>query len=312
MPEAAPVTITFLPANPRMGPPRCLSPVDGLSAGGLDDRTLHRAVRLVLRDPRPRTVGARQRAHGLQERPRPGRGGRAVRVGRLLDGRAPLPLGVLALLEPRGPLRGRRRADRADPHRLRGAAHAPALQPPGAHGGIGGRARPALRRPGRPRDRPVLDPGRARGVRCRPGRDPRHVAGGHRPRGGVLDQRRVRVGRQVLADAQATGPAQAPPEPAPAHLGCDQQRGRAPPGGLSGPGSVLVRRGGLARGGEGQGRHLPRGRRQLHRAHRRLREQPGPPPSPWRCAAPTGPPRRTWPGSPSSGTRRPVPGTSRR
>ena len=205
-------------------------PADGLSAGGLDDRTLHRAVRLVLRDPRPPAVGPRQRAHGLQERPRPGRGGRALRVGRLLDGRAPLPVGVLALLEPRGPLRGGGGAHRAHPDRLRGAAHAPALQPPGADGGIGGRARPALRRSGGPRDGTLLDQGRARGLRGRPGRDPRHVAGGHRPRGGVLDQRRVRARRQVLADAQAARPPQAPPEPPPAHLGRHEQRGRPPPG----------------------------------------------------------------------------------
>src|SRR5580658_6938232 len=107
IPDDAPVTITFLPAKPRIWPPRRLHPGNGLSAGGLDDRTLHRAVRLVLRDPRPPAVGPRQRAHGVQERARPGGGGRALRVGRILDRRAPLPVGVLPLLEPRGPLRRR-------------------------------------------------------------------------------------------------------------------------------------------------------------------------------------------------------------
>ncbi len=219
----------------------------GLSAGGLDDRTLLRAVRPVLRDPRPPALGARQRAPRVQERPRPGGGGRALRMGRVLDRGTPLPLGVLALLEPRGPLRGRGRAHRAHPHRLRGAAHAPALQPSRADGGVGGRARPALRRPGGPRHRALLDAGRARRVRGRPGRDPRHVAGGHRARGGVLDQRRVRARRQVLADAQAARAPQAPPGPASAHLGRDQQRGRAPPGGRARPGPVLLRRRGLSR-----------------------------------------------------------------
>ena len=52
---------------------------------------------------------------------------------------------------------------------LRGAAHAPALQPPGPHGRVGGRPRSHLRRPRRFRHRSFGHPGGARGLRCGPG-----------------------------------------------------------------------------------------------------------------------------------------------
>src|SRR5262245_55344466 len=57
----------------------------------------------------------------------------------LLDGRAPLPRGVLALLEPRGALRRGRGAHAAHAHRLRRAPRAAPLQPPGSLGGVRGR-----------------------------------------------------------------------------------------------------------------------------------------------------------------------------
>ena len=62
---------------------------------------------------------------------------------------------------------------RADAPRLRRAPHAEAVQPPGAHGRVGGRARPHLQRSRRPRHRSVVDPGRAGGLRHRPGARPR-------------------------------------------------------------------------------------------------------------------------------------------
>jgi hypothetical protein len=54
--------------------------------------------------------------------------------------------GVLALLESRSAVRRDRVAHVEDADRLRRAAHSQAVQPPGAHGGVGGGARPALRR----------------------------------------------------------------------------------------------------------------------------------------------------------------------
>ena len=232
-------------------------------------------VRAVLRNPRPPPLGGRQRARRLPEHAGAGDRRRPLRVARLLDGRAPLPAGVLPLLEPRGALRRHRGADRAHPPRLRRAPHAQALQPPGAHRGVGGRARPALGRPGRPRDGPLGDPGRARGLRHRPGREPAHVAGGHRARRRLLDQRGVRVRGRVLADAPAARAAQALAEAAPAAVGRHDQRRGPRPGRRPRPRPVLVRRGPAAGGGQAQDRHLPRRRRALRHAHRRLRAQPG-------------------------------------
>ena len=85
----------------------------------------------------------------------------------VLDGRAPLPRGVLALLEPRGALRRDRGAHREHPHRLRRAAAAEAVQPPDPHRRVGRGARPDLRRARRVRHRPLVDPRRARGLQRR-------------------------------------------------------------------------------------------------------------------------------------------------
>ena len=64
---------------------------------------------------------------------------------------------------------------RAHAARLRRAPDAQAVQPPGAHGGVGGGARPDLRRPRRLRHRSLVDARRARGLRHRPARDARDV-----------------------------------------------------------------------------------------------------------------------------------------
>ena len=93
--------------------------------------------------PVARPWDARQRAPRVQEHARAGGRRRAGRLRRVLDRRAPLPRGVLALLEPRGALRRDRGADRAHAPRLRRAADAEAVQPPGAHRRVGRRARPA-------------------------------------------------------------------------------------------------------------------------------------------------------------------------
>ena len=82
-----------------------------------------------------------------------------VRLARLLDRRAPLPAGVLALLEPRGALRRDRGADRQHTARLRRAPDAQAVQPPRAHRGVGRRPRPDLEGPGRPRAPVARPPG---------------------------------------------------------------------------------------------------------------------------------------------------------
>ena len=76
---------------------------------------------------------------------------------------------------------------RADAPRLRRAAHAEAVQPPGAHRRVGRGARPHLRRPRRLRHRPLGDTRRARGLR-------------HRSR-----TRRARCGRRRSATSSAAG-----------------------------------------------------------------------------------------------------------
>ena len=210
--------------------------------------------------PVARPWDARERAAGLPGHARAGGGRRAVRLPRVLDRRAPLPRGVLALLEPRGALRRDRRAHREHPPRLRRAAHAEAVQPPGPHGRVGRGARPASRRPRRLRHRPLVDPGRARGLRHRPAPDPR------------------RCGRRRSSTSSAAGPRtryefdgkhwqmpkrrvqpEAAPGAAPADLGRDAQRGRPPPDRRARPRPVLVRGRRAARGGEEEDRHLPRG-----------------------------------------------------
>ena len=69
---------------------------------------------------------------------------------------------------------------REHPHRLRRAPAAEAVQPPDPHRGVGGRARPALRRAGRVRHRPLVDARRARGLRHRPAARRARCGGGAR------------------------------------------------------------------------------------------------------------------------------------
>ena len=125
------------------------------------------------------------------------------RLPRVLDRRAPLPRGVLALLEPRGALRRGRRAHREHPHRLRRPAAAEAVQPPDPHRGVGRGARPHLRRPRRLRHRPLVDAPRARGLRHRPRRDARAVAGGARAHRERVDEDEYQADGQVLAHGRA-------------------------------------------------------------------------------------------------------------
>ena len=83
--------------------------------------------------------------------------------------------------------------DRAHPARLRRAAHAEAVQPPGPLGRVRRGARPDLERPGRLRHRPLVHPRRARGLRGRPAPDPRDVGRGDRPHRRLLDRGRGRA-----------------------------------------------------------------------------------------------------------------------
>ena len=95
------------------------------------------------------------------------------------------------------------------------------------------------------------DPRRARGLRHRSARDPRHVEGGDRARRRLLDERRVRVRRRALADAEAPRAAEADAEAAPAAVGRDVESRRPSPGRRARSRAVLVRRGRAARAGEG-------------------------------------------------------------
>jgi alkanesulfonate monooxygenase SsuD/methylene tetrahydromethanopterin reductase-like flavin-dependent oxidoreductase (luciferase family) len=67
----------------------------------------------------------------------------------------------------------------------------------------------------RVRNRPLVDPRRDRGLRHRPARDARDVGRGARPHRRLLDERRVRVLGQALADAAAARAPQAVPDPHP-------------------------------------------------------------------------------------------------
>ena len=220
-------------------------------------------------------MGARQRAHRLQEHARAGDRGRAGRVPCVLDGRAPLPRGVLALLQPRGALRRDREPHVEDAARLRRAPHAQAVQPSGAHRGVGRGARPAERRPGRHGHRPLGDAHRARGLRRRPEGHARDVARGDRARRRLLDERALLVRGQVLVAARPPRAAEAAAAAAPADLGCDDERRRPRAGRRARPRPVLVRGRRVARGGEEEDRHLPRGRVAVRDADRQVRQQPG-------------------------------------
>ena len=216
---------------------------------------------------RPWTPGKEHQAY--KNTHRAGRARRQDGVPRVLDRGAPLPRGVLALLEPRGALRRGRRAHREHPHRIRRAPAAEAVQPPDPHRGVGRGARPRLRRPRRLRHRPLLDARRARGLRRRARRDARDVARGARPHRGRVDRGRVPGRRQVLADGRAAPrAAQAAAAAAPADLRRDEQHARPQGDGAAGHRAVLVHRRAPARDARGQHRDVPRGARRSARSRR--------------------------------------------
>ena len=263
--------------------------------------------------PVPRPWDARQRAHRLPEHARAGGRRGPLRLARLLDGRAPLLAGVLALLEPRGALRRHRGAHRAHPARLRRPPHAQALQPPGAHGGVGGRARPASRAGGSTSAPAARPPGPS--SRASASTRPRAARCGRRPSStssGCWTNDEYEFAGRVLADAPAAGAAQAVAEAAPAAVGRHHQRRGPRPGGRARPRAVLVRRRAAAGGGQAQDRHLPGRRGAVHRARSAPSCTTRRPPSPWPSAGPTATRRSRRPGSPSSGTPRRVPARSPR
>ena len=219
-------------------------------------------------------MGAGQRADRLPEHPRTGGGRRAVRLACLLDGGAPLPAGVLALLEPRGPLRRHRRADRAHAPRLRRAPDAPALQPPGADGRVGGRTRPDLRRPGRFRHRALGHPGRARGIRDRPRPDPGRC--GRRPSSTWSGAGPTRSTSSPVSYWQMPRRRVQPKplqKPHPPIWGATTSEDGHRQVGELGLGLCSFAVGHLPRGGQAEGRRLPPGGGRLHRADRGLRAQ---------------------------------------
>ena len=159
---------------------------------------------------------------------------------------------------------------------------------------------------------PLLDEGRARRVRRRPGRDPRHVAGGHRARGGVLDQRRVRVRRQVLADAQAAGAPQAAAEARTRPSG-------APPAARTGTARWARWAWACARSPSGSRPQEVKAKVDIYREAVANCTKPigafvnnQAATFTMALCAPDRRPRHDSPASPSSGTRRPAPGTSPR
>ena len=211
--------------------------------------------------------------------------GEQCRLPRVLDRRAPLPRGVLALLEPRGAVRRDRGADRAHAPRLRRAAHAEAVQPPGAHRGVGRGARPAHRRPRRLRHRPLGDAHRARGLRHRPA------------------ARRARCGRRRSSTSSAAGRTTSTrsrastgrcPTAACSRSRCSSRTRRSGArrtsddghraGRRARPRPVLVRGRRAARGGEEEDRHLPRRRSRRARSRSASSSTTRPRRSRWRCA----------------------------
>ena len=91
---------------------------------------------------------------------------------------------------------------------------------------------------------------------------------------GLLDQRRIRVRRQALVDAQAPGAAEAPAKTASAAVGRHRVSGNASPRRRDGPRSVVVLGGYTARGVEASDRHLSRGHRGLRKTGRPFHQQP--------------------------------------
>ena len=122
------------------------------------------AVRNLLRDPRAAALDARERARRLPTHACAGRARRRARLPQLLDGRAPLPRGVLALLRAGRALRRRRRAHAPDPHRPRRAPAAVSVQPPDPRRRGRRRDRRDLGRPARVRHRALVDAHGARGA----------------------------------------------------------------------------------------------------------------------------------------------------
>ena len=189
-----------------------------------------REVRAVLRDPGSEALVPGPGASGLQEHARAGGPRRPGRLPRVLDRRAPLPRGVLALLEPRGPLRRGRGPHHEHPHRLRSPAPPAAVQPPGPVRRVRRGPRPALRRPGRLRHRPLLDPSRARGLRGRPDetRQMWREALDHIVSAWTEDE--YEADGEYWSMPPAPRAPEAAPEAPPADLGRHEQRRRAPRG----------------------------------------------------------------------------------
>ena len=227
------------------------------------------------RSPCPGRGDPTASTHAYQNTHRAGGRRRPVGLGRVLDRRAPLPRGVLALLEPRGALRRHRRPHRAHPPRLRRPAHAPAVQPPRAHAPSRSRCSTSSRTGGSTSApvgrRPAPSSRASASTRARPAQmwqeAIEHMVG-------LLDQRRARASTASTGRCRRGGCCPSPVQAAaPAAVGRDHQRGRPPPGRLAGSRPVLVRGRRPARGGEAEDRHLPRGARRVHRADRRLRER---------------------------------------
>src|SRR6266536_5297834 len=110
IPDAAPVTSATLSSR-RPTTVCSLKRVLVVKAGV---RGRAHEVRAVLRDPGGEAIHRRQGARRVQEHARAGRARGAGRLPFLLDRRAPLPRGVLALLEPRSALRRDRGEDDHD------------------------------------------------------------------------------------------------------------------------------------------------------------------------------------------------------
>ena len=108
------------------------------------------------------------------------------------------------------------------------------------------------------------------------------------PRRRLLDERRVRVRRRALADAQAPRAAQAVAAAAPAAVGRHDERRGPRAGGRPRPRAVLVRRRAPAERGAAQDRHLPRGRRPRAPSRSAPSCTTRPPRSRWPSARPTG------------------------
>ena len=224
IPDAAPVTSATLPSR-RPTTVCSLKRVLVVKAG---DRPVKFA--LFYEIPVARPWDAAERVRRVPEHARAGGARRQAGLPLVLDRRAPLPRGVLALLQPRGALRRHRGADREHAPRLRRAPAAQAVQPPDPHRGVGGGARPDLsdgrvefgtgRSSTRGRDRGLRHRPAATRARCGARRSSTSSAAGRtRSTSSTGKHWRMR-GRARAAEAAA--------EAAPAAVGRDEQRRRAP------------------------------------------------------------------------------------